>query len=42
LLIAVFVVEGVICGLRNGFAAGELTVVERTVAASTALDISEA
>jgi len=42
LLIAVFVVEGVICGLRNGFAAGELTVVERTVAASTASDISEA
>ena len=37
LLIAIFVIEGVVCGLRNGFAR-ELTDVERAVAASTATD----
>lgn len=38
LLIGIFVAEGLICGLRNGFDAVELTDVERTIAASTALD----
>ena len=41
LLIGIFVVEGLVCGLRNGFGAGELTQVERTIAASTALDVPE-
>jgi len=38
LLIGLFVVEGLICGLRNGFDTVELTDVERAIAAGTALD----
>ncbi len=38
LLIGIFVVEGLICGLRNGFDTVELTDVERTIAASAAMD----
>ena len=37
-LIGVFVIEGLICGLRNGFDTVELSDVERTIAASVAMD----
>src|ERR1035437_5666281 len=37
-LIGLFVVEGLICRLRNGVDSGELTDVERTIAAGTAMD----
>jgi len=38
LLIGVFVIEGLICGLRNGFDTVELNDVERAIAASVAMD----
>ena len=38
LLIGLFVIEGLICGLRNGFDAVELSDVERAIAASVAMD----
>jgi TRAP-type C4-dicarboxylate transport system permease small subunit len=38
LLIGLFVIEGLICGLRHGFDTVELTDVERTIAASVAMD----
>jgi TRAP-type C4-dicarboxylate transport system permease small subunit len=37
-LIALFVIEQIVCGLRNGFVASGLTEVERAIAASAAAD----